>query len=114
MHPKRRSQPTQSKVEQLAGVLLDDAERIAEFSVARMQELLPSYAKVPAEQLTPPALTSTRDLLDAISDPNADPSRAEEHFRVLSETRLNQGIAACRTPTRTLQSSSRAPHAGCG
>jgi hypothetical protein len=34
-----------SEVRQLAGVLLDDLERIAARSVARMQELLPSYAK---------------------------------------------------------------------
>jgi GAF domain-containing protein len=83
-----------SEVKQLADLLLDDVERIAELSVVRMQELLPSYAKVPAKQLTPLAFTSTRNLLEAVRDPDTDPIRAEGHFRVLGETRLSQGIAA--------------------
>jgi hypothetical protein len=64
-----------SEVERLADLLLDDVERIAERSVVRMQELLPSYAKVPAAQLIPLALTSTRNLLEAVRDPDADPIR---------------------------------------
>jgi GAF domain-containing protein len=83
-----------SEVEQFADLLLDDVERIAERSVSRMQELLPSYAKLPAERLTPLALTSTRNLLEAVRDPDVDPIRAEDPFRVLGETRLSQGIAA--------------------
>jgi hypothetical protein len=69
-----------SEVEQLADLLLDDVERIAERSVTRMQKLLPSYAKVPANQLTPLALTSTRNLLEAVRDPDADSIRAEGHL----------------------------------
>jgi signal transduction histidine kinase len=82
------------EVKRLAGVLLDDAERIAECSVARMQELLPSYAKVAAEKLIPVTLTNTRNLLEAVRDPHADPTRPEDHFRVSGETRVSQGIAA--------------------
>lgn len=81
-------------VQRLAGGLLDDVERIAARSVARMQELLPSYAKVPADALIPVTLTNTRNLLEAVCDPDADPSRADEHFRFSGETRLRQGITA--------------------
>jgi GAF domain-containing protein len=83
-----------SEVERLADLLLDDVERIAERSVVRMQGLLPSYARVSAAQLIPLALTSTRNLLEAVRDPDADPIRSDGHFRVLGETRLSQGAAA--------------------
>ncbi len=75
-----------SEARQLAGVLLGDAERIAARSVARMRELLPSYAKVPAEQLLPVTLGNTRHLLEAVRDPDADPVRDEGRFVV---TRLS-------------------------
>jgi GAF domain-containing protein len=81
-------------VQRLARALLDDVERIAGRSVARMQELLPSYAQVPAEALIPVTLTNTRNLLEAVCGPNADSSRADDHFRVSGETRLGQGITA--------------------
>ena len=51
-----------SAVQRLAGALLEDVERIAARSVARMQELLPSYANVPADALLPVTLTNTRNL----------------------------------------------------
>jgi hypothetical protein len=83
-----------SALEELAEALLDDAEQIADRSVARMQELLPSYARVPRKTLLPATLTNTRNLLQAVRDPDADPSRAEDHFRVSGETRIGQGITA--------------------
>jgi hypothetical protein len=69
--------------EQLAEALLRDVEQTAERSVARMQELLPSYGKVPAEKLIPVTLTNTRKLLEGVRDPGADPTRAEDHFRAV-------------------------------
>jgi signal transduction histidine kinase len=81
-------------VQRLAGALLGDVERIAGRSVARMQELLPSYAKVPADALIPVTLTNTRNLLEAVRDPAADHRRADHHFRHSGETRLGQGITA--------------------
>lgn len=81
-------------VQRLAGALLDDVERIAGRSVARMQELLPSYAKVPGDALIPVTLTNTRNLLEAVCDPDADHSPADDHFRLSGETRLGQGITA--------------------
>ena len=83
-----------SAVQRLAWALLDDVERIAERSVARMQELLPSYANVPADALIPVTLMNTRNLLGAVRDPDADLSHADDHFRVSGETRLGQGITA--------------------
>ena len=83
-----------SAVQRLARGLLGDVERIARRSVARMQELLPSYAKVPADALLPVTLTNTRNLLEAVSDPDAEPSLADDHFRLSGETRLGQGITA--------------------
>ena len=81
-------------VQQLAGALLDDVDRIARRSVACMRELLPSYAMVPADELLPETLTNTRNLLGAVRDPDADPDRADDHFRFSGEARLRQGIAA--------------------
>jgi GAF domain-containing protein len=81
-------------VQRLAGALFDDVERIARVSVARMQELLPSYAKVPADALIPIVLTNTRNLLRAVCDPDADYTRADQHLRLSGETRLSQGITA--------------------
>src|ERR1700744_938375 len=83
-----------SEVNQLADLLLDDVERIAQRSVSRMQEQLPSYAKTPAGQLTPLVSTSAPNLLEAVRDPDIGPIRADGHFRVLGETRLSQGIAS--------------------
>src|ERR1700729_860387 len=75
----------------LASVLLDDVEWIAERSVARMQELLPSYAKVPAERLIPVTLANTRNLLEAVRDPDADPTRLEDHVRGAGRGRTQAG-----------------------
>ncbi len=88
------SDQVRSEVRQLADMLLEDAGRIAARSVARMQLLLPSYAKVPAEQLLPVTLTNTRNLLRAVRDPDADPVRDDDHFRVSGQTRFSQQIAA--------------------
>jgi len=81
-------------VQRLAAALLDDVERITGLSVARMRELLPSYANVPADALTPVTLTNTRNLLEAVRDLNAEGGRDDRHFRVSGETRLAQGITA--------------------
>jgi signal transduction histidine kinase len=78
----------------LAALLLRDVERIAERSAARMQEMLPSYAKVPRHELTAVVLTNTRNLLEAIRDPDADPGRAQEDYRASGEARARQGITS--------------------
>jgi hypothetical protein len=83
-----------SALEQVAVALLDDIDGIAGRSVARMQEMLPSHAEVPSEALLPVTLTNTRNLLEAVLDPGADPSRAEDRFRVSDETGIRQGITA--------------------
>jgi hypothetical protein len=83
-----------SALQQLAEALRDDLKRIAERSVSRMQEQLPAYAEVPAEALLPVTLTNTRNLLEAVLDPGADPGRAEDHFRMSGETRSRQGVTA--------------------
>ncbi|MFZ0382399.1 MAG: GAF domain-containing protein [Solirubrobacteraceae bacterium] len=83
-----------SAVQRLAGALLEDVDRITARSVARMQELLPSYANVPADALFPVTLTNTRNLLEAVLDPDADLAPADRHFRHSGETRLTQRITA--------------------
>jgi|HubBroStandDraft_6_1064221.scaffolds.fasta_scaffold02808_10 signal transduction histidine kinase len=83
-----------SSLEQLAEELLGEVDRIAERGTVRIRELLPSYAKLPAEELLPVTLTNTRNVLEAVLDPEADPSRAAEHFRGSGETRVRQGITA--------------------
>ena len=81
-------------VQQVAAALLDDVERIAARSVSRMQELLPSYAAVPAEALVPITRTNTRNLLEAVCDPHEIDGDAGEHFQLSGETRFSQGMAA--------------------
>jgi hypothetical protein len=78
----------------LAEVLLRDAERIAERSVARMQELLPAYARVPRDELIPVTLTNTRNLLEAVRDPDADHSREQPAYRASGDVRARQGITS--------------------
>ena len=75
----------------LADRLLRDVERIAERSAGRMQELVPAYAKVPADALVPVVLASTRDLLKAIRDPGFDHHQPTDH-RALGVAQVRQGI----------------------
>ena len=78
----------------LAGVLLKDVERIAARSVARMQELLPSYAGVPKHELVPITARNTRNLLGLIHDPDAHPDTAREAYRASGDARARQGITS--------------------
>jgi signal transduction histidine kinase len=74
------------------GALLDDVDRIAASSVARMQRLLASYAKLPPEQLTAVTITKARALLEAVRASDADRTLVEDPFRVPEKTRAGQGI----------------------
>ena len=80
--------------QRLAAVLLDDVDQIAGHSAARMQELLASYAKVARRELTRRPSAKTRHLLEAIRDPNVDPSRAQDDYRALGDARARQGITS--------------------
>jgi signal transduction histidine kinase len=80
--------------QRLAQALLRNVERIAERSAARMQELLPAYARVPRDELTPVVETNTRKLLLAMCDPDADSAASKAHFRISGETRARQGITS--------------------
>jgi hypothetical protein len=81
-------------LEQLAALLLADAERLAERGAAAMQELLPSYAKVSREALLPVVLANTRNILEAIRDPECDRTQAEADHRASGEARAKQGITS--------------------
>jgi signal transduction histidine kinase len=78
----------------LAALLLRDVERIAQDSAARMQELLPAYARVPLDELIPVVLANTRNLLEAIRDPDTDRNGAETVHRASGEARARQGITS--------------------
>jgi signal transduction histidine kinase len=67
-----------SEVQLLAGVLLDDVERIAQRGAARIQELLPAYASIPRRELAAVVLAETRKLLEAIHDREGDRGRARD------------------------------------
>jgi hypothetical protein len=54
------------EVRRLASVLLVDVEEIAERGAARMQELLPAYARVPRAELIGVVLGNTRSVLEAV------------------------------------------------
>jgi signal transduction histidine kinase len=78
----------------LAGVLLGDVEQIAERTAARIQERLPSYARVSREDLIPVLLADTRHLLEAIRDTDVDRGCAEIDDRAWEETRARQGVTS--------------------
>jgi len=84
----------QEEVQRLAELLVPEAPLIAQRGVRRMHELLPAYARVPERELMPVLLTNMRNLLDAIGDPDADPSTAQDHFRTSGATRARQGITS--------------------
>lgn len=84
---------TPTPLERLTRLMLDDAERVAELGAARMQELLPSYANVPRDELLPVVLANTRNLLAMIIDPDFDRTNVEEDYRASGETRAQQGIS---------------------
>jgi signal transduction histidine kinase len=86
--------PALSRSPLLAEVLLRDVEWIAERSAARMQELLPSYARVPRHELTPVVRANTRNILEAICDPGADRMRARVQHVASGNTRARQGITS--------------------
>jgi len=58
-----------------------------------MQEVLPSYAKLPADALIPVTLADMRNLLETVCDPHPDHGSAENRFRHAGETRLSLDIA---------------------
>jgi signal transduction histidine kinase len=83
-----------SASQRLAELLLPRLERIAERSAAGMQELLPSYARVPRDELTPIVRANTRNILEAIRDPDADRSHLQGDHRASGTTRARQGITS--------------------
>ena len=86
------AQGTMTPLQRMAALLHADSERIAERAASRMQELLPSYARVPLDELVPIVLANTRNLLAIIQDPEMDRSGAEADFRAAGESRARQGI----------------------
>jgi len=83
-----------SEVTQLATVLLADAEGISELAAARMQELLPAYARVPRQELVPGVLVNIRNLLEAVRDPDADTYHDHAGHLASGELRSRQGITS--------------------
>ena len=81
-------------VQWLAEALLLELDRIAARSVARMHELLPSYARVPPEDLLPVVTTNTRNLLEAIRGPDRARSHERAAYRRSADTRALQGITS--------------------
>jgi hypothetical protein len=81
-------------VQRLAEALVADADAIAERAAQRMQEQLPSYARVDVDDLVPVVRANTHNILDAIRDPDADRSGDEEHYRESGEQRARQGITS--------------------
>jgi signal transduction histidine kinase len=76
----------------LAGVLLGDVEPMAERAAARMQELLPGYARVPRRELIPVLRANIGNLLEAIRAPGSDRIREQVDHNASGETRARQGI----------------------
>ena len=78
----------------VAEALLNEVERIAERSAVRMQELLPSYARVPLHELTPVTLANARNLLTTVRESGAASHRATDVYRASGESRARQGISS--------------------
>jgi signal transduction histidine kinase len=82
------------EVRRLASVLLVDVEELAERGAARMQELLPAYARVPRAELVGVVLGNTRNVLEAVGQLDTDRRTAEAQYRVSGATRARQGITS--------------------
>ena len=76
----------------LAELLLRDVDRIAEGSAARIQELLPSYAGMPRDEIVPVVRVVCRNVLERIREPGADTGRPLDELRAGGEMRARQGI----------------------
>jgi signal transduction histidine kinase len=81
-------------VKQLASLLLDDLQPIAERGAARMQELLPGYAQVPRNELVPVVLANIRSLLEELGGHDVARGQSDAHYRWSGETRARQGITS--------------------
>lgn len=88
------AQAAGTPVQMMADLLLADIDRLVLRAAERMQEVIPSYAKVPIEELTPVVLANTRNLLAIIRDPDMDRRGAEDDYRESGETRARQGITS--------------------
>jgi hypothetical protein len=58
----------------LSRALLDDVGRIASRIAVRIQQVLPSCGKVPADALIALTLANTRSLLETVCNTQAEPS----------------------------------------
>jgi hypothetical protein len=81
-------------LQRLADALLDRIDVIVEHSVERIQEQLPSYARLPRADLLPVLRQNTRNILTAVRDPDAAPSAESEDYRQSGEVRAAQGITS--------------------
>jgi signal transduction histidine kinase len=78
----------------LAAALLRDVNRLAERCAERMHALVPSYARVPREQLLPALVVNVRNMLETVREPDADCASLRESARVVGNTRARQGISS--------------------
>ena len=81
-------------LQRLAGELLERVEVLVERAAERMQELLPSYARIERAELLPIVRENTRTILLAVSDPESAPPADHAHYRETGEVRAGQGITS--------------------
>jgi hypothetical protein len=81
-------------LQRLADELLARAEIVVERAAERMQERLPSYARIPRAELLPVLRENTRNILLAVIDREAAPSPDDAHYRESGEVRARQGITS--------------------
>jgi signal transduction histidine kinase len=74
-------QEVRTEVQLLAGVLLDDVDRIAQRVAARIRELSPSVTRVPRRELALLVANDTRKILQGIRDLQSDSGRGREPSR---------------------------------
>jgi hypothetical protein len=79
-------------LERLAEALLARIDLIVERAAERMQEQLPSYARVPRTELLPVIAENTRRILTAVREPEVTPSPDDDHYQDAGEVRARQGI----------------------
>ncbi|HEV3054534.1 MAG TPA: hypothetical protein VGX45_07760, partial [Solirubrobacteraceae bacterium] len=77
----------QTPLERLADELLARVEAIVERAAERMQETLPSYSRIPRAELLPVLRANMRNILLAVSDPEAAPRDDDAHYRETGEIR---------------------------
>jgi hypothetical protein len=85
---------TLTPLQRLADTMLARIEPLVDRAAERMQEQLPSYARVRRDELAPIILANARAILYGLLEPGAAPTAGSPNYQDTGETRARQGITS--------------------